>query len=247
MRFTGDKPNKGDSLVHLVHSPSDLTRRNRLKPLPPSKSTRLPPLKSQGHPGLENRHVSGIVPPLPVTKQDFEPFPMGNSLTERNGAEVVSKHLTTIESDRLQDNNIHAIAKGKHMALDDVQTKVTDVADSDKCKVKFNKSKPTDRIRPHPPPSINDPTTTSKTFCTFKRSENDKDSSWLKEKELLRKHRKQQAERRDMSTKPLKATMVFNSSGKEVQNRDQEQGNKNISLNFVSNGFESDTIKLDLQ
>ncbi|XP_045176663.2 uncharacterized protein LOC123537150 [Mercenaria mercenaria] len=224
-----------------IKGPNDLGRPSKLQPIKPNRSTRLPPLKSHRLSDKQTAQSSGIVSTQP-SKLEFQHLQTEqiHPLFSRETAKP--KQSDPVKTYRLPNNEITS-DRNTPVSIDrpivsDIQTgKPNDELASKNSIVKHNDNRYLVEVKPRPPRFLKNPTTKLKPTCQINQTRAEKGVTWQKERELLRKHRKQQAEWMNISTKPVKATKTFDRYGKEskMQFPELETADKNPKISERQN------------
>jgi hypothetical protein len=209
-----------------------------LQPLTPRKSTRLPPLKSQRLPDINPIQPSYKVSIL-ATSAETQPkkeirekdlFSRRREVKCDNKAPVITHRRETNE--KVVRKSIPAIDK-RHKSDDTKVGKPKDkfpetkviVEHTDNNHLKEFKRK-NSRVESQ---SKLVPT------CPKIHNEINKEVTWQKERDLLRKHRKQQAQRMNINRQPVKAVTAYDKTGKETKGHCPKLGK--IQLHVISLTF----------
>ncbi|XP_060582661.1 uncharacterized protein LOC132739027 [Ruditapes philippinarum] len=230
------KPTQGEGVeANIGISP-------RLQPLSPRKSTRLPPLKSQRLPDINPIQPSNKVSLL-ATSADLQPkrevkekdvfsrkgvkcdykAPVISNRRETN-EKVVSKIIPVV--DKRHKSNDTQVGKSKDkLHKTEVIVKHTDNIHLEEIKRNISRVESQSKLVP---------------TCPKIHHVINKEVTWQKERDLLRKHRKQQAQRMNMNRQPVKAVTSYDKTGNETKRLCPKEGKS------VGNHRASERQKIDL-
>ncbi|XP_060582641.1 uncharacterized protein LOC132739015 isoform X1 [Ruditapes philippinarum] len=204
------KPTQGEGVeVTIGISP-------RLQPLPPRKSTRLPPLKSQRLPDINPIQPSYKVSIL-ATSAEPEPkkeIREKDLFSRRKGVKCDNKAPVITHRRETNEKVVPAIDK-RHKSNDTKVGKTKDKLPETKVIVEHTDSIHLEEIKRNN--SRVDSQSKLVPTCPKIHHDINKEVTWQKERDLLRKHRKQQAQRMNMNRQPVKAVTSYDKTGNETK------------------------------
>ncbi|KAL4224628.1 hypothetical protein ACF0H5_015326 [Mactra antiquata] len=233
--ITADGTSSSNEVSSAISSVPDIKAPARLEPIKNVKGNRLPPLKN-------NRLLPGLNPIHSDNKTNGRPTPLSTlARSDVSIGKSDNDHVTACSSPKPPESSSRS-------AIEPTQKDTECVKVPEYSHAAINKSYPLrvnkDTKTPVPPPaskimpeSVNkhteklhrgkqpvpkllpEPDVSRSNTKLAKLIQQDSTVDCRKERELLRLHRKQQAERLKLSRQPMKPTQAYDSLGKEVRNK----------------------------